>query len=133
MSIALVVEDHAPMRKIIATILEDMGHKVCQAANGLEAMRVQLSTPVDFMVTDLFMPDIEGLETIQKTRKLYPNVPIIAVSGGSTHMFPEDYLMMARRFGAQQTLQKPFTVQQVVDAVTAVGFGTEAGSRPPSA
>lgn len=124
MSLALVVEDHAPMRKIIAGLLEDMGHEVCQAANGLEAMRIQLATPVDFMVTDLFMPEVEGLETIQKMRKLYPNVPIIAISGGSSQAFPEDYLVMAQRFGAQQILQKPFTSRQVIDAVTALGFGT---------
>jgi CheY-like chemotaxis protein len=123
MGMILVVEDHAPTRKVIAAILEKMGHEVLRAANGLEAMRLQLETPADLVLTDLFMPEVEGLETIQKMRKLYPNVQIIAVSGGSARADLQEFLQMARKFGANQVLQKPFTPQQLIDGVTALGFG----------
>jgi CheY-like chemotaxis protein len=80
------------------------------------------------MLTDLFMPEMEGLETIRRMRASYPDLRIMAVSGGSSRGDAGDYLEMAQKFGASAALRKPFTVQEMADAVTAMGFGA-----PPSA
>lgn len=123
MSRILVVEDHVPMRGVIVSILESMGHEVYEAGNGREALRIQQGTPAELLLTDLFMPEMEGLETIQKMRKLYPELPIMAISGGGSHGDPADYLDMAKKFGARRVMQKPFSVQEMIDAVSALGFG----------
>jgi CheY-like chemotaxis protein len=123
MSRVLVVEDHAPMRAVMVAVLESMGHQVFQAGDGREALRVQAETNAELMLTDLFMPEMEGLETIRQMRSRYPNVLIMAVSGGSSRGDAGDYLEMAKKFGAASALRKPFTIKEMTDAVTALGFG----------
>lgn len=123
MSRVLVVEDHAPMRAVMAAVLEGMGHEVFQAGNGREALRVQADVRAELMLTDLFMPEMEGLETIRHMRSRYPELRIMAVSGGSSRGDAGDYLEMALKFGAGAALRKPFTVNEMIDAVTAMGFG----------
>lgn len=125
MSRVLVVEDHPPMRAIMAAVLEGMGHQVYQAGNGLEALRVQADANAELMLTDLFMPEMEGLETIRQMRSRYPHVRIMAVSGGSSRGEAGDYLHMALKFGAESALRKPFTIKEMIDAVTAMGFPPE--------
>jgi CheY-like chemotaxis protein len=123
MSRVLVVEDHAPMRAVMAAVLESMGHEVFQAGDGREALRVQEQARAELMLTDLFMPEMEGLETIRRMRALYPTLRIMAVSGGSSRGDAGDYLEMARKFGAAAALRKPFTIKEMTDAVAALGFG----------
>jgi two-component system chemotaxis response regulator CheY len=130
MSRVLVVEDHAPMRAIMAAVLQSMGHQVFQAGNGREALEVQKEARAELMLTDLFMPEMEGLETIRRMRALYPELRIMAVSGGSSRGDAGDYLEMAQKFGAKATLRKPFTIKEMTDAVTAVGFGAPPAETP---
>lgn len=125
MSRVLVVEDHAPMRAVMAAVLEGMGHEVFQAGNGREALKVQEEAGAELMLTDLFMPEMEGLETIRRMRQLYPSLRIMAVSGGSSRGDAGDYLEMAQKFGAVAALRKPFTIKEMTDALTALGFGPQ--------
>jgi CheY-like chemotaxis protein len=125
MSRVLVVEDHAPMRAIMVAVLETMGHQVFEAGHGREALKVQETAQAELMLTDLFMPEMEGLETIRRMRDLYPSLRIMAVSGGSSRGDAGDYLEMARKFGAAAALRKPFTIKEMTDAVTSLGFGAQ--------
>lgn len=128
MSRVLIVEDHAPMRAVMAAVLESMGHEVFQAGDGVEALRVQKDAQAELMLTDLFMPEMEGLETIRRMRASYPAMRIMAVSGGSSRGDATDYLEMAQKFGASAALKKPFTIREMTDAVTAMGFGAASPS-----
>jgi DNA-binding response OmpR family regulator len=103
----LVIEDHDPMAKTIMAILQADGHTVVRAENGRYGMARFEAEAFDLVITDILMPDQEGIETIRAMVKRKPDVRIIAVSGsGQDGGF--DYLNMARAFGAMATLQKPF-------------------------
>lgn len=130
MSRVLVVEDHAPMRAVMTAVLEGMGHQVYQAGNGREALRVQADANAELMLTDLFMPEMEGLETIRQMRSRYPQLRIMAVSGGSSRGDAGDYLEMAMKFGAERALRKPFTIKEMTDAVAAMGFPPQPAPTP---
>lgn len=107
----------------MAAVLESMGHQVFQAGDGREALRVQADANAELMLTDLFMPEMEGLETIRQMRSRYPSLRIMAVSGGSSRGDADDYLTTACKFGAESALRKPFTIKEMTDAVTGMGFG----------
>lgn len=89
------------------------------AANGKEAMVLVRNHPFDLVITDILMPEQEGLETIRELRKAYPGIKIIAISGGGRRI-GTDILHCARQLGAHQTLDKPFEPQLLVNAVYAL-------------
>ena len=99
---------------LIEEILESAGHEVVLAADGLEGMRQYHSTPVDLALVDLFMPNREGLETIKALKQLFPDFPIIAMSGNSLAL---PLLSVARRLGAKAVLQKPFLPGELLAAI----------------
>ena len=103
----LVIDDEAEVRAAVRTMLEEEGHEVTDAANGVEAMRILLGAPVDLVVCDLFMPDMDGLEVIRELRRNAPDVCVIAMSGGGADG-TIDLLPMARALGATGVLYKPF-------------------------
>ena len=72
--------------------------------------------PADLVVTDMIMPEQEGIETIRELRQLNPQVKVVAMSGGG-RIEPKTYLELAKRMGAAHTLTKPFSVQEVIDTV----------------
>jgi YesN/AraC family two-component response regulator len=90
-------------------ILEDAGHQVEEASNGNEAIGCYQSRPIDLLVTDIIMPEEEGLETIIKFHASFPGAKIIAMSGGGFGA-AQNYLNTAKRFGAHHTLAKPFLI-----------------------
>lgn len=112
----LVVDDNETFRTALCMTLEKWGYDVQQAADGREALTQQHATPSEILLTDLIMPDKEGLETIQDFRRQHPNVVIIAMSAGG-RMDAKDMLKMARQFGASQTLSKPFSQTELEDAI----------------
>lgn len=122
MSRILVVDDDAPMRVMLEAVLTSLGHEVSLAANGREALALLRDTPPDLLLTDIFMPEMEGIETIRQIQRLLPHIPIIAMSGGAPLGPPTDYLVMARRFGARQVLAKPFSAAQLSEALSQVGL-----------
>jgi YesN/AraC family two-component response regulator len=90
------------------------------AANGREAMELMQQTPCEVVVTDLFMPEQEGLETIMALRRKHPNTKIVAISGGGYQGTFIRALDIAMRLGANSTLQKPFSSQQMIQVLQEV-------------
>jgi len=113
----LVVDDNADARLTLQLLLEAEGYRVETAANGREALRVQRERPSQILVTDLFMPEADGLETMQRFRAEFPGVPVIVMSGGGTKQgLKTDHLTVARELGAR-TLRKPFSGEELLDAL----------------
>jgi DNA-binding response OmpR family regulator len=116
MARVLVVDDESQMREMLCQALTRRGHTVDQAADGRQALQRLAEHQPDLVITDLVMPDMEGIETIQALRRRCPALPIIAISGGG-RVGPEDYLSMAKQIGANRTFEKPFRMEEVLTAV----------------
>jgi CheY-like chemotaxis protein len=112
----IVVDDDAGMRGATRRALRASGHAVAAYANGRGAIEHLEKEAVDLLITDIFMPEMEGLETIAKARQLRPDMPILAISGVSFE--GSDYLQIAEKFGALATLRKPFRPAELLDVVT---------------
>jgi CheY-like chemotaxis protein len=119
----MVVEDDSAVRQLLREILERQGHEVWDARNGKEAMELYKSSPADLIITNILMPEKEGLETIQELRREDPDIKIIAISGGG-QIGPADYLEVARRFGATRTFSKPFDRKELLKTVDELLEGT---------
>jgi CheY-like chemotaxis protein len=113
----LVIEDEEDIRQMICDILEDDGYATVQASNGNEALQLLRKAPyVGIVITDLLMPEKEGIETINELRKDYPWIKIVAISGGGI-CIPEKYLNRAKAVGADATLCKPFGSSELLSIV----------------
>lgn len=112
----LVIEDHEPMPRTIEAILTADGHTVVGAADGRAGMTLYAAQNFDLVITDILMPNQEGLETIREMVARNPVVKIIAVSG-SGRDGGMDYLRVAEAFGAVSTLQKPFQPEDLLRLV----------------
>jgi DNA-binding NtrC family response regulator len=112
----MIVEDDRAVRELLREILKRAGHEVVDAGNGKEAMALYRRSPTDLVITNILMPEKEGLETIQELTREDPDVKIIAISGGG-QIGPADYLEVARRFGAMRTFSKPFDRKELLKAV----------------
>ena len=115
----LLVDDDEGVRRFMHRTLTQAGFEVEDAVNGELAVQAYRRRPSDLVVTDIVMPDQEGLQTVRELRDLTPPAKIIAISGGGFGR-AVDYLEMAIMFGAARVLSKPFTSQELVDAVVAV-------------
>ncbi len=115
----LLIEDNQAQREILRQILEKLGHAVIEAADGDDGLARFAEGGADLVLTDLIMPGKEGLETIQEFRRIYPQVKIIAMSGGA-RVGANDYLNVAKRFGADCILAKPFSSAALTAAIAAV-------------
>jgi CheY-like chemotaxis protein len=109
----LLVEDDERVRLVLKDVLESEGYEIQEASNGKEGLQSLASSQPDLILTDLVMPDTEGIEMIIKIRKSDPNVKIVAMSGD------EDYLDLAKKLGADRTLTKPFSNPVLLAAVKA--------------
>lgn len=115
----LLVDDDDLSRGTIHQMLERAGHRVTSTASGSEALALFRADRPDLVVTDLIMPDTDGLELIQELRKLDPSARILAISGGG-RVNANEYLTVARKFGAAAILAKPFSNQELKDAIAAL-------------
>jgi DNA-binding NtrC family response regulator len=115
----LVVDDDPGMRNFLQMVLEVEGYEVECAMDGKEALAAQRQNPAAVIVSDIFMPEAEGIETLVKLREEFPQTSIIVISGGGSHG-GVDYLALARELGAARTLKKPFSPQDLIDAVREV-------------
>ena len=112
----LVVEDEEGVRTVVRAALEQVGYRVTTATNGVEATRLLEDARFELVLTDVLMPDKDGIEVISDLRRQCPELPIIAMSGGGR--LPRDgYLTIARHLGAHAILQKPFTVDELLATV----------------
>lgn len=116
MANVLIIDDDDALRHAMRRILERAGHTVRDASDGGRGTALYQEEPADVVVTDLFMPGKEGIETIIELRERYPDVRILAVSGGAG-LGPEEPLTDARYLGADASLPKPFTVGELQRAV----------------
>ena len=114
----LVVDDEELARFTIRDILESAGHQVEEAENGVEALASQSAGPFDLIITDIIMPEKEGVETIIELKKLHPSLKIIAISGGGRTR-NLDFLKLAKEFGADSILAKPFSEDELMEHVNA--------------
>ncbi|KAA3612755.1 MAG: response regulator [Planctomycetota bacterium] len=112
----LVVDDDSEIRDMLKQLLDFAGYTITLAGNGKEALEKLEEQDFQLMVTDIVMPDADGLEVIMNARKIRPELQIIAMSGGG-HGSPDNYLKLASAFGADRALLKPFTPQELLDAV----------------
>ena len=112
----LIIDDDDLFRGMTKRLLEKEGYTIVEAVNGLEGVRVAVEMVPDLVVTDIIMPDMDGLETISSLRKDNPEIRIIAVSGGG-RIASTCYLPTAEVLGAQKSFDKPFKTKEFLNAV----------------
>ncbi|WP_457576503.1 response regulator [Desulfomarina sp.] len=109
----LIIDDDEIIRELFRMWLERAGYEVYDAADGREGMAIQAKTPVDMLICDLIMPVQEGIETITLFRDKYPEIGIIAISGGGK-IAPGSYLTIAEHLGAWKVFTKPVDMIQLM-------------------
>lgn len=114
----LVVDDRPDILGFICLELQREGYAVRTADNGREALERQREQPADVMLVDIFMPEMDGIETIDKVRAQWPGTRIVAMSSGARGM--QDYLKVAKDIGADATLSKPFGGDELLRVVKAL-------------
>ena len=112
----LVVDDDDIIRTMLIDILESAGYQVVSASDGEEAIDLFRKKPADLVLTDLVMPNREGLETIIELTGLDPGIKIIAMTG----VVRPEILKAAKLLGAKRVLCKPFSIEEILDAVSEV-------------
>jgi DNA-binding response OmpR family regulator len=111
-----VIDDDPQIREMLGQLLERAEYEVLVAPDGKEALKLHQANPAHLIITDIVMPEKEGLETIMEFRRNFPTVKIIAISGGG-RIGPAEYLHSAILLGAHRTLSKPFEVQELLNAI----------------
>ena len=113
----LIIDDEPNLRSTLRRTLHQAGHQVSEAGNGAEGIDSYERDPPDLIITDILMPEKEGIETIIALHRADPDLPIIAISGGG-HSGGMDFLCSAEKLGARHTLSKPFRGDQLLSAVS---------------
>jgi DNA-binding response OmpR family regulator len=112
----LIIDDEPHILLMLKKMLEQEGYEIDLAANGIEGIDLFKKSRANLVITDIIMPEKEGLETIREMRRIKPDLKIIAMSGGGK-VSADNYLEIARIFGAGKVIAKPFTKQEMVSAV----------------
>jgi len=115
----LIIDDNPEVLSAVHRVLSGAGHNVSDAPGSAEGIRMHRENPFDLIVTDIFMPEKEGISTIIDLRREYPRLRIIAMSGGGDFE-PYGILDIAHRVGADRTIPKPFSRIELLEAVNAV-------------
>lgn len=111
----LIIDDDFQIREMLRFLFEEDGHEVLEAPEGEAAMRLHRQTPADLVITDILMPGKEGVQTIIEFRREFPEIKIIAISGGGT-VGPDLYLDLAEKFGVHKAFSKPLEITKLVKA-----------------
>ena len=109
----LVIDDDPYCVSLLKIAFEQYGHTACTAINGKTGLQAACDEPFDLIITDVLMPEKDGLELIIELRKHKPDVKVIAISGGGV-LRSEDCLKMAKLFGAQHVMGKPLEINKLV-------------------
>lgn len=112
----LLIDDQEEIRSMMSALLTEVGYEVESAGDGEEGMKLFRDNPFELIITDVVMPEKEGLEVIAEIRKEFPFTKVIAVSGGGAHS-NLGYLTIAERLGADRTFSKPFKIDAFLEAV----------------
>jgi DNA-binding response OmpR family regulator len=113
----LVIDDEAEIRAVLREIFEFNGYEVIEAADGNSGVRQFETTNPDLVISDIVMPEQEGIFTIMEIRKKKPGARIIAMSGGGLMATPNDYLQLAQKLGADKVFMKPLDLAELLSAV----------------
>jgi YesN/AraC family two-component response regulator len=112
----LIIDDEAQIRSMIRLVLEREGYVISEASDGAEGIRLFRENPADLILTDLIMPNKDGIGMMLELKKEFPAVNIIAMSGGGLNR-PDGYLLGAKKLGAVHTLAKPINRQELLRVV----------------
>ena len=112
----LIIDDETQIRSMLRLMLERVGYEIAEAPDGVEGIRQYRENPADLIITDLIMPNKDGIGMIIDLKKEFPKVKIIAMSGGGVNR-PEGYLDGAKKLGATRTLTKPIDRDEMLKAV----------------
>ncbi len=112
----LIIDDEPQIRSMLTLMLEREGYEVVEAPDGVEGIKVYRQNPADLIITDLIMPNKDGIGMIIDLKKEFPDVKIIAMSGGGLNK-PDGYLKGAKKLGAACTLTKPIDREKMLEAV----------------
>jgi two-component system chemotaxis response regulator CheY len=112
----LLIDDEPMVRKIVRKMLERAGHAVVDVENGRTGLDQLERAAFDLIVTDIIMPDVEGIEVLMTVRERHPSIAVVAMSGGG-RVGNVDFLDVARKLGAAATLEKPFAQDALLKAI----------------
>jgi DNA-binding response OmpR family regulator len=112
----LIIDDEAMIRDLLVNILEREGYETVTASGGKDGIKIHQENPADLIITDLLMPEKDGLETIMELRRDFKDVKIIAMSGGGK-IDPETYLQIAKTMGAIEIITKPFDLRELLKTI----------------
>ncbi len=112
----LVIDDEPQIRSMLRLMLERDGYEVEEAPDGIEGIRIYRQNPLDLIISDLIMPNQDGIGMMIELKKEFPDIKIIAMSGGGLNK-PEGYLEGAKKLGAKSTLTKPIDRKELLRAV----------------
>jgi len=114
----LIIDDDHDVRALMQRELEAAGHEVRSAENGAQGLTLQRAAPCDVVVTDIYMPEKEGLETIRDLREQFPDVKVIVISGGGRIGTPTGRIaIVARELGVTAVLDKPFDPRTLLQSI----------------
>jgi YesN/AraC family two-component response regulator len=116
----LIIDDDALVRQVLKDWLEPRGHEVIEAENGNVGLALFRENPAELVITDIVMPDKEGIETIRELRRDFPDAKIIAVSGGGQLMPGSTCLTLAEGLGVQRTLAKPVNLMELSKTISEI-------------
>ncbi len=114
MATILVIDDQEPVRRLLRTVLERAGHEVTEAPNGRLGLAAYRERPADLVITDILMPEMNGLDMILELTRAFLNVKVIAISGAPD---TQNALDAAKLLGARHTLYKPFSLDALLKIV----------------
>ena len=114
MAAILIIDDEEGIRALLRTVLEAAGYEVVEAVNGRQGLDLYRSRPTDLIITDIGMPELNGLDMILELTRQFLHAKVIAISGANGE---DNALDLAKLLGARRTFHKPFSVQQLLDAV----------------
>ncbi len=112
----LIIDDDESITSLLRTVFEREGHEVTTAANGREGVRLYQARPADLVVSDILMPEMDGLEALKELRQISPGLKLIAVSGGGQRL-KMDVLRVAQLLGASATFEKPYRIDALLASV----------------
>jgi two-component system, chemotaxis family, chemotaxis protein CheY len=127
----LLIDNDAALRSSLAQLLRAVGHQVETQASGPLGLMALKAANYDVVITDVFMPDVDGVEITRTVRRLNPDCRVIGISGGCARMSAAIGLQMVTVFGADRVLYKPFSGEELIAAITFETGLPEKGPLPP--
>lgn len=119
----LIIDDENSVTELFTQFLEGQGFSVKGALDGKEGLRSLERECPDLVITDIMMPEMDGLELIRAVRKLHPDLPVVAISGGMKAT-PMNFLPQAKLFGACRIIEKPISLSELLEVVNDLLGGT---------